>query len=60
MSAEDENFIDKELGELIQKQAVYLISENDYNTVFVSNLFLIPKKGGGQRPVFNLPRLSPS
>ena len=50
--------IDKELGELIQKQAIHLVSEHDYNMGFVSNLFVIPKKGGGQRPVFNLRQLN--
>lgn len=35
LSAEDEIFIDKELGELIQKQAIHLVSEHDYNTGFV-------------------------
>ena len=50
--------IDKELGELIQKQAIHLVSEHDYNRGFVSNLFVIPKKGGRQRPVFNLRQLN--
>ena len=52
VSVEDGILIDKELGELIQKQAIHPVSENDYNTGFVSNLFVIPKMGGGQRPVF--------
>ena len=58
VSVEDELLIDKELGELIQKQAIHLVSEHDYNRGFVSNLFVIPKKGGGQRPVFNLCQLN--
>ena len=58
VSVEDEILIDKELGELIQKQAIHPVSEHDYNTGFVSNLFVIPKKGGGQRPVFNLRQLN--
>ena len=39
LSVEDEILIDKELGELIQKQVVHLVSEHDYNIRFVSNLF---------------------
>ena len=58
VSGEDGILIDKELGELIQKQAIHPVSEHDYNTGFVSNLFVIPKKGGGQRPVFNLRQLN--
>ena len=58
VSKEDEILIDKELGELIQKQAIHLVLEHDYNMGFVSNLFVIPKKGGGQRPVFNLRQLN--
>ena len=54
VSVEDEILINEELGELIQKQAIHLVSEHDYNTGFVSSLFVIPKKEGGQRPVFNL------
>ena len=58
VSAEDEILIDNELKELIQKQAIHMVSEHDYNTGFVSNLFVIPKKGGGQRPVFKLRQLT--
>ena len=59
VSVEDVLSIDKELGELIQKQAIHLVSEHDYNgTGFVSSLFVIPKKEGGQRPVFNLRHLN--
>ena len=50
--------IDKELGGLIQKQVFHLVSEHDYNTGFVSNLFVIPKIVGGQRPAFNLRQLN--
>ncbi|XP_022784519.1 uncharacterized protein LOC111325067 [Stylophora pistillata] len=55
---EETNLIDKELGELFQKQAIHLVSEHDHNVGFVSGLFVIPKKGGGQRPVFNLRQLN--
>ena len=58
VSVEDGILIGKELGELIQKQAIHPVLEHDYNTGFVSNLFVIPKKGGGQRPVFNLRQLN--
>ena len=58
VSVEDRILIGKELGELIQKQAIHPVLEHNYNTGFVSNLFVIPKKGGGQRPVFNLPQLN--
>ena len=42
---EDEILIDIVLGELTQTQAGNLVSEHDYNTGFVSNLFVIPTKG---------------
>ena len=58
VSVEDELLIDKELGEPIQKRAIHLVSKHDYNTGVVSNLFVIPKKGGGQRPVFKLRQLN--
>ena len=54
VSVEDDLSIDKELGELIQKQAIHLVSENYYNAGFASNLFVISKMEGRQRPVFNL------
>ena len=36
VSVEDDILIDKELRDLIQKQAVHLVSENDYNTTDLS------------------------
>ena len=46
VSVEDEILINEELGELIQKQAIHLVSENYYNAGFASNLSVISKMEG--------------
>ena len=49
-SVKDQELINKELEDLIQKQAIWSVPSNQ-GTGFVSTIFVIPKKGGGQRPV---------
>jgi len=44
--------IGKEIGELLQKKAVELVSLLEEQ--FTSRIFLVPKKDGSYRPVFNL------
>ena len=56
---EDQNLIDQEVQELLAKQAVHFVSKNSQNTRgFISSLFVVPKKGGGHRPVINLKPLN--
>lgn len=56
-SVKDQELINKELEDLIQKQAIQFVPSNQ-GTGCVSTIFVIPKKGGGQRPVFNLKHLN--
>jgi hypothetical protein len=49
--------IDQEVQELLAKQAVHYVSGSPDNG-FVSSLFVVPKKGGGHRPVINLKPLN--
>ena len=44
-------------GRLDTKQAIWSVPSNQ-GTGFVSTIFVIPKKGGGQRPVFNVKHLN--
>ena len=44
--------IGMEIGELLQKKAVELVAPSEDQ--FVSRIFLVPKKDGSYRPVFNL------
>ena len=56
LSTEQEQVLDVEVQELVQKNA---IREADVSTPgFYSQAFAVPKKGGGWRPVINLKRLN--
>jgi hypothetical protein len=57
ISGEDQLLIDQEVQELLAKQAVHYVSGSPDNG-FVSSLFVVPKKGGGHRPVINLKPLN--
>ena len=48
--------IREEISDLISKKAV--IQLGDSSVAWISNLFLVPKKDGGQRPVINLAPLN--
>ena len=54
VSLEEEAVLDKEVQDLLEKNAIELSS----NWGFFSQLFTVPKKGGGQRPIINLKRLN--
>ena len=56
-SSAQSQLIQEELSNLIQKQAIKLL-EYPSETGFYSNIFLVPKKSGGQRPVINLKALN--
>ena len=47
----------EEVTKLLQKQAIRLV-ESPSERDFYSNIFLVPKKDGGQRPVINLKALN--
>ena len=56
-TSEQVTLIQEEIFKLLQKQAIQPVecpSERD----FYSNIFLVPKKDGGQRPVINLKALN--
>jgi hypothetical protein len=48
---------DQEIHQLLNKGAISLVSPNSGDG-FISNLFVIPKKSGGWRPIINLKRLN--
>ena len=56
-SLEQINVIHEELTKLLQKQMIQQL-EYPPEAGFLSNIFLVPKKDGGQRPVINLKTLS--
>ena len=55
LSTEQLQLIREEVAEMVQKRAVEQIHPSKG---FYSNLFLVPKKDGGQRPVINLKALN--
>ena len=56
-TSEQVTLIQEELAKLLQKQAIQPV-ECPSETDFYSNIFLVPKKDGGQRPVINLKALN--
>ena len=55
---EESSLIENEVQELLTKEAIHSVPVHQRQEGFVSNLFLVPKKGGGQRPVKNLNHLN--
>lgn len=57
MSQDMEAVCDQEIKLLLQKSAIVRIA-SDKTDGFISNLFVIPKKSGGWRPIINLNHLN--
>ena len=57
-SAEQTRLISEEVIELLQKGAIEEVVPVEQTGFYYSNLFLVPKKDGGQRPVINLKALN--
>ena len=51
---EQNALIDFEVKHMTKKAAIHVVNRNEKEQGFVSALFLVPKKGGGQRSVVNL------
>ena len=56
LSPEDTAIMEEEIQSLLQKQAISQIPTAIKG--FYSNMFIVPKKDGGQRPVINLKQLN--
>ena len=50
--------LDQEVRDLLDKQAVHVVEQQFQTEGFISSLFVVPKKGGGNRPVVNLKPLN--
>ena len=57
-SSEEQSLIHEEIKKLLQKGAITKLLPSEAQQGFYSNLFLVPKKDGGMRPVINLKRLN--
>ena len=57
-SPEEMPLAEKEVQEMFEKGAIHLVPQGETSEGFVSNIFLVPKKGGGQRSVINLKNLN--
>ena len=53
-SREQSALIDLEVNQMLEKAAIHIVHPHEKEQGFISALFLVPKKGGGQRPAVNL------
>ena len=58
VSVENQVLLDIEVQKLASKEAIHLVLQGEGEQRFLSTLFLVPKKGGEQRPVLNLKPLN--
>ena len=58
VSAKNQVLLHIEVQKLASKEAIHLVSPGEGEQGFLSTLFLVPKKGGEQRPVVNLKPLN--
>ena len=56
MSMQESELINQEVEAMLTKKAIHLVHLK--GSQFISNMFLIPKKDGGNRPVINLKALN--
>ena len=56
MSTEKRKLVDTEVKEMLSKRAIRLVKS--ISPSYLSNLFLVPKKDGGYRPIINLKPLN--
>lgn len=56
MSRVQKLLVDQEIAEMLKKGAI--LNVNHVNGEFLSNLFLVPKKDEGNRPVINLKKIN--
>ena len=57
-SQEETGALTQEVQKMIEKQAVSQIPREQINKGFISQLFSVPKKDGGMRPIINLKSLN--
>ena len=50
--------IDLEIQQMLEKEAIHVVPPGEIHQGLVSSIFLVPKKGSGQRPVVNLGTLN--
>ena len=59
LSPSQQKVLDQEMEELLSKQAIHPIPPlSPLNEGFISSMFIVPKKDGGNRPVINLKPLN--
>ena len=57
-SPHEQSLLQEEILSMLQKGAITQLTPRDATAGFYSSLFLVPKRGGGMRPVINLKRLN--
>ena len=59
LSSSQQRMLDQEMEELLLKEAIHQVPTHaPLNEGFISSMFIVPKKDGGNRPVINLKPLN--